>query len=194
MTARDAVKADNADGVTILLAQLRCGDRQSLARLFDLIYPELRKLAQRHFRLERPGHVLQPTALVNEAYLRLSAHRRHEWENRAHFFAAASHLMRRILVDHARARDAKKRLDVAPPPALESVRGDAEAAAVDLIALNDALDALARLSARQAYIVQLRYFGGLSVADIAKVLGVTARTVDRDWFAARAWLRLQLHP
>jgi len=181
-----------AEEVTLLLTRLRSGDQQSLTRLFDLIYPELRKLAQKHFRLERPGHLLQPTALVSEAYLRLVVHRQHEWQNRAHFFAAASHLMRRILVDYARARKARKRTEAFPMAPLEGATVVSDAPMVDVIALNDALDALERLSVRQARIVQLRYFGGLSVSEVAEVLSVTRRTVDRDWAMARAWLRLRL--
>jgi len=177
--------------VTVLLAQLRSGDERTLARLIELIYPELRRLARKHFRLERPGHLLQPTALVSEAYLRLVTHRRHEWQNRAHFFAAASHLMRRILVDHARAQVAQKRTQrtaVALPP--ESSSGESDV--IDLIAIDSALDALEQHSVRQARIVELRYFGGLSVPEVAEALGVTPRTVDRDWSAARAWLRPRL--
>jgi RNA polymerase sigma factor (TIGR02999 family) len=178
--------------VTLLLARLRSGDQQSLARLIEVIYPELKRLAQRHFRLEHRGHLLQPTALVGEAYLRLIAHRCHNWQNRAHFFAAASHLMRRILVDHARARNARKRTEVPSVAPLQT--GAADTAVVDVIALNEALDALEQLSPRQARIVQLRYFCGLSVPEVAEVLGVTPRTVDRDWATARAWLRLRLQP
>jgi RNA polymerase sigma factor (TIGR02999 family) len=178
--------------VTALLTRLRSGDQHTLSQLIELIYPELRRIAQRHFHQEKPGHVLQPTALVAEAYLRLVAHRDHRWENRAHFFGAASLLMRRILVDHARVRDAVKRQERS---AIESPDGTAnrcESHVVDLIALDAALDELEQHARRQARIVQLRYFGGLSVAEVAEVLQLTSRTVDRDWAAARAWLRRRL--
>lgn len=183
-----------ASEVTVLLARLRSGDQHSLSRLIELIYPELRSLAQKHFRQERSGHLLQPTALVAEAYLRLVTHRQHRWKNRAHFFGAASQLMRRILVDHARARGAQKRSHSPAVTPLNDVGATDGASVVDVIALDGALDALERHSARQARIVQLRYFGGLSVPEVAEVLGMTPRTVDRDWSAAKAWLRAQLQP
>jgi RNA polymerase sigma factor (TIGR02999 family) len=179
--------------VTVLLAQLRSGDQQTLARLIELIYPELRNLARKHFRQEKPGHVLQPTALVAEAYLRLVAHRDHRWENRAHFFGAASQVMRRILVEHARARNALKRQDRCTIGSLDGISDRSESDVVDLIALDAALNQLEEQSRRQARIVQLRYFGGLSVPEVADVLQLTPRTVDRDWAAARAWLRRRLH-
>jgi RNA polymerase sigma factor (TIGR02999 family) len=193
VSGRHAAGAEGAGEVTLVLNRLRAGDEGTLARLIELIHPELRKLAQRHFRHERPGHVLQPTALVNEAYLRLVGHRQHRWQNRAHFFAAASNLMRRILVEHARARKTLKRTDV-PSMQDDAVHGASERDVEDLLALDAALEALEELSSRQAQIVQLRYFGGLSVPEAAEVLGVTPRTVDRDWAAARAWLRIRLQP
>lgn len=192
MEGLDPGWSEAAGEVTALLARLRSGEQETLSRLIELIYPELRRLAQKHFRQERPGHVLQPTALVAEAYLRLVAHREHRWENRAHFFGAASNLMRRILVDHARASSALKRRDLCAVGSPESTTGQHEAGVIDLIALDAALDELEERSARQARIVQLRYFGGLSVPEVAEVLGITPRTVDRDWAAARAWLRLRL--
>lgn len=193
VSGRHATDASDRGDVTVLLDGLRGGDEGTLGRLIELIYPELRKLAGRHFRNERPGHLLQPTALVSEAYLRLVGHRQHRWQNRSHFFAAASHVMRRILVDHARARTAQKRtapLSMPEDRLQAAIEGDVD----ELIALDAALDELERLSSRQARIVQLRYFGGLSVLEAAEVLGVTPRTVDRDWAAARAWLRLRLQP
>jgi RNA polymerase sigma factor (TIGR02999 family) len=183
----------HAGDVTILLRQLNAGDRDALGRLTELIYPELRVLARRHFQHERAGHLLQPTALVNEAYVRLVAHHEHNWQSRAHFFGAASRLMRRILVDHARAQHARKRDSGNDVIALEepaALTGDT----VDLLALDEALDALEQRSSRQAHVVQLRYFGGLTVPEIAEALGMTPRTVDRDWAVARAWLRLRLQP
>jgi RNA polymerase sigma-70 factor, ECF subfamily len=179
--------------VTILLRQVNARKPDAVGRLLELIYPELRVLARSHFRRERSGHVLQPTALVNEAYVRLVAHADHDWQNRTHFFGAASQVMRRILVDHARAQRARKR-----DGGQMTVLGDGIAATdgrvVDVIALDEALDALERLSPRQAQVVQLRYFAGLTVAEIAETLRTTARTVDRDWATARAWLRIRLRP
>ena len=178
--------------VTALLRQVNGGERDAFGRLMALIYPQLRLLARSHFRHEAAGHLLQPTAVVNEAYVRLVAHDDHNWQNRAHFFGAASQLMRRILVDHARAQHAKKRdgSQVAMP--LDEGIAAADGSVVDVIALDEALDALERLSARQARVVQLRYFGGLTVPEIASTLRTTTRTVDRDWATARAWLRLRL--
>jgi RNA polymerase sigma factor (TIGR02999 family) len=174
--------------ITTLLRQI--GTAGVGERLVELIYPNLRRLAQRQLKRERPGHVLQPTALVHEAYLRLVDHHDHDWKNRMHFFAAAANVMRRILVDHARAQRARKR--AAPPMALPEAVTGCEGSITDVIALSEALDALARESPRHARVVELRYFGGLSVHEAAAVLAVTPRTVDRDWAAARAWLRVRL--
>ena len=184
----EAISSD----VTALLQQVNAGKRDAFGRLMARIYPQLRLLARSHFRHEPSGHVLQPTALVNEAYLRLVAHDDHNWQNRAHFFGAASELMRRILVDHARAQHAKKRNAGQIPMPLDEDIGATDDNMVDVIALDEALAALERLSARQARVVQLRYFGGLTVPEIAATLRTTARTVERDWATARAWLRLRL--
>jgi len=185
--------AGNSGEITTLLRQIKSGDRDTVGRLMQLIYPELRGVARRHMRRERPGHIMQPTALVHEAYLRMMRHDDHSWANRAHFFGAASILMRRILVEHARGQRARKRdaaqLTQAPD---DSPQGGPHI--LDLIALDDALTALEALSPQQARIVELRYFGGLSVPEVAEALGVTPRTVDRHWAAARAWLRLRLQP
>ena len=186
--ARGAARVDSGQ-ITTLLREMGT-DRAMSQRLLALIYPNLRRLAQRQLKGERPGHVLQPTALVNEAYLRLVDHREHGWKNRMHFFAAAANVMRRILVDHARAQRARKR--EAPPIALHEAATGGEGSVTDVIALSEALDALARESPRHARVVELRYFGGLSVHEAAAVLQVTPRTVDRDWAAARAWLRVRL--
>jgi RNA polymerase sigma factor (TIGR02999 family) len=180
------------ESVTLLLERLRAGDAQTLAPLIDVIYPELRKLARVHFRRERPGHVLQPTALVNEAWLRLARHRGHRWQNRHHFYAAASQVMRRILVEHARARKAEKR--TAPPSGADGASDTTAFNYDEVMAVDMALDSLERLSPRQARVVELRYFCGLSVPDTAAALDITPRTVDRDWATARAWLRLRLQP
>jgi RNA polymerase sigma factor (TIGR02999 family) len=188
-----AFVAGTSGEITTLLRRLKAGDPDTVARLMKLIYPELRGVARRHFRGERPGHIMQPTALVHEAYLRMMRHDDHSWANRAHFFGAASIVMRRILVEHARAQRARKR---DPAQWTESPGGAARGGlqAVDLIALDDALTTLETLSPRQARIVELRYFGGLTVPEVAEALGVTGRTVDREWAAARAWLRLRLQP
>jgi RNA polymerase sigma factor (TIGR02999 family) len=186
---------ERAGAVTVLLARLQRGDRAALSELMDALYPELRTLARALLRSERPNHSLQPTALVNEAYIRLVGHRAHNWEHRAHFFGAAAQLMRRVLVDYARARLAHKRggngvvvtVDVA-----EAADVSADAPSLEVLALDQALADLARVSQRQARIVELRYFGGLSVPETAEALGMNARTVDRDWAAARVWLRRRL--
>jgi RNA polymerase sigma-70 factor (ECF subfamily) len=190
----DAMPEPIHGDVTTLLREVNAGQQDAFARLMAVVYPQLRLLARSHFRHERSGHVLQPTAVVNEAYLRLVAHEDHNWQNRAHFFGAASQLMRRILVDHARAQHAQKRDGGQIAMSLDQDIAAVEDDVVDVIALDEALDALERLSVRQAQVVQLRYFGGLTVPEIAATLRTTARTVDRDWATARAWLRLRLRP
>jgi len=180
--------------VTNLLIELKNGNREAESRLMPLVYHELRRLASRYMRGERPGHTLQATALVHEAYLRLVGHEDVDWQNRAHFFGVAANLMRRILVDHARAKQAKKRgggdqkvsLDVAV-----LVRPEAPE---QFLALDEALERLAKRDPRQARIVELRYFGGLSEEEAAEILEVSVRTVKRDWSVARAWLYQQLNP
>jgi RNA polymerase sigma factor (TIGR02999 family) len=164
------------------------GDEEARDRLFVLVYDDLRRRAGSYLRLEREEHTLQPTALVNEVYLRMTGGTPLAWQNRSHFFAVASSMMRRILVDHARQRQAQRRggglrtvaLDEATLPEIE--------AGVDVLALDAALDRLAGLDLRQSRVVELRYFGGLSVEETAQVLGVSTPTVKRDWATARAWL------
>lgn len=186
-----------ADGartsVTLLLEQVRSGERADFNRLIEAVYPELRRMARTYLRHERRDHALQPTALVNELYLRLASHRRHEWQTRAHFFGATASIMRRILVEHARAlKRAKREHERVPTDVdrLASPVGDP----VSIIELDSALDELSQLSSRQARIVELRCFTGLSVPEVASVLGIHARSVDRDWALARAWLRHRLGP
>ena len=164
-----------------------------LPDLMEVVYPELRRLARGLFRAERHGHLLQPTALVNEAYVRLIAHNHHNWHNRVHFFGAAAELMRRILVDHARANQARKR-GGGTVTTLEAAQLVADAPSIEILALDRALNELEQVSPRQVRIVELRYFGGLSVPETAEALGVNPRTVDRDWAAARVWLRRRLRP
>ena len=171
-----------------MLLKWREGDSAALDQLMPLVYEELRRLAKRYMAGERSGHTLQTTALVNEAYLRLTDHREMRWQNRAHFFAVAAQAMRRILVDHARARDAVKRGGGAPKASLEDAALLAQEKAPELIALDEALRELAAMDPRKGRVVELRYFGGLSVEQTAEVLGVSGVTVMREWSAAKAWL------
>lgn len=182
--------ASSPGEVTQLLQRFQAGDRDAASRLMALIYPELKRLARAKLKREWQPHDLQPTALVHETYLRLVGHTRRSWESRAHFFAAAANVMRRILVEQARARNAQKRTGGAVPgdERFEVPDGPPE----DLIDLDQALTELERLSSRQARVVELRYFAGLSVPEIATALGVNPRSVDRDWATARAWLRQRL--
>jgi RNA polymerase sigma factor (TIGR02999 family) len=159
--------------------------------LTPVVYNELRRLARRYMRHERPGHSLQSAALVNEAYLRLVDYKRMRWQNRAHFFAVSSQLMRRILVDHARRRNQKRGAGV-PHVSLEDaavVQGDT---AADFVALDDAMKALEHIDPRKVQVVEMRFFGGLSVAETAAVLKVSEVTVMRDWSSAKAWLYREL--
>jgi RNA polymerase sigma factor (TIGR02999 family) len=180
--------------VTGLLLAWGRGDRSAADELMPAVYDELRRQAERAMRREGHEHTLQATALVHESYLRLVDQRRVAWRNRAHFFAIASTVMRRILVDHARARLTAKRGGGAAPVTLAGVQdGEAERVAeVDLLALHEALDRLARLDPEQARLVELRYFGGLTIEETAGALGVSAATVKREWAVARAWLRREL--
>jgi RNA polymerase sigma factor (TIGR02999 family) len=172
---------------------MRSGDQAALARLLDMIYPELHRLAAHHFRQERHASTIQPTALVNETYLRLLAHEDNNWRNRAHFFGAAANVMRRILVEHARARQSRKRgggLDLVPLD--ENVAVAESGRPAELLALDVALTRLEKMSARQSRIIELRYFAGMTVPEVAEVLGMSPRAVDRDWAVARAWLHREL--
>lgn len=178
--------------VTQLLLAWGQGDGTALDRLMPLVYDELHRLARRHMGGERENHVLQTTALVNEAYLRLIDASRVQWQNRAHFFAVSSQLMRRVLVDTARARDRDKRGGGRIQVSLnESVVGGAEQRA-DLIALDDALTLLERTDERASRVVEMRFFGGLENEEVAEAVGVSVETVKRDWRWARAWLLKEL--
>ena len=174
--------------ITQLLIDLGKGDRDAEARLIPLVYDELRRLANRYMRGERPDHTLQPTALVHEAYLRLIEQERVAWRNRAHFFGVAAKLMRRILVDHARARLTAKRGAAQPAVQLEDGLVFAEERSGEFVALDEALQRLAQFDPRLERIVELRFFGGLPVEETAEVLGISTRTVKRDWNAAKMWL------
>ena len=177
--------------VTRLLRAWRQGDNKALEDLIPLVYGELHRIAERYMRKERPGHTLQPTAIVNEAYMRLAGRRNVAWQNRAHFFAAAAQSMRRILVEHARSRDTKKRGGLGARRLLDtSVL--TEPRAVELIGLDDALTELTELDEEQGRIVELRFFGGLTEEETAEVLNVSARTVHRKWLLAKAFLHREL--
>jgi RNA polymerase sigma factor (TIGR02999 family) len=166
----------------------------SLEAQAALLYQELRRLAGACLRRERPNHTLQPTALVNEAYLRLAAQGSHAPKDRVHFLVAASRLMREILIDYARTRNRAKRGGGLPDLSIEDVGGLSAAPDVDLLALDDALDRLERIDPDQRKLVELRYFGGLSIEETAEALGVSTATVKRDWRVARAWLHRELSP
>jgi RNA polymerase sigma factor (TIGR02999 family) len=176
--------------ITSLLLAWGGGEQAAAGRLADAVYEELKRVARRQLARERPGHSLSPTALVNEAYLKLVDQRRVQWQNRAHFFAVAAQMMRRILVDHARAAATAKR--GAPTVALEGVDVGVAPIDVDVLALDAALDKLGRIDARQSRLVELRYFAGLTVEETATVLDVAPITVKRDWALARAWLFREL--
>jgi len=178
--------------VTSLLVAWSEGDDTALALLVPKVYAELHRLAHHHMRAERPERTLQTTALVNEAYLRLVDTRRVRWQSRAHFLGVAAQAMRRILVDAARARGARKRGGTSPRVSLDASLLPAPERGAALIALDDALTELARVDPRKSQVVELRYFAGLSAAETATVLGVSAETVQRDWRVAKAWLLREL--
>jgi RNA polymerase sigma-70 factor, ECF subfamily len=185
--------ASSSDDITGWLARWNDGDETALQKLVPLVYQELHRLASRYLRGERSGHLLQTTALVNEAYLRLHQINRIRWQDRHHFYAVAARAMRRILVDFARARNQQKR-NGGRQVSLEeglTIGGDRSA---DIVALDDALTTLAKLDHRQSQIVELRFFGGLTEPDIARTLGISPRTVSSEWRLARAWLLRELNP
>jgi RNA polymerase sigma factor (TIGR02999 family) len=177
--------------VTELLAKWGAGDEEALHNLVPLVYRELRRLAHRYLQRERPDHTLQSTALVHEAYLRLSKQKQVTFQNRAHFFAVSAQLMRQILVEYARSHRAAKRgggykLSLEEAPWLSEERR------VELVLLDDALNGLARLDLQQSRVVELRFFGGLSIEETAEVLGISPATVKRDWATARLWLQREM--
>jgi RNA polymerase sigma-70 factor (ECF subfamily) len=178
------------DEVTVLLAQWRQGSADAQERLMQLVQGELRRLAASYLRRERAGHTLQPTAVVNEAYLRLMPQRGVRWENRAHFFGIAAKMMRRVLVDHARRKRAGKREGFSGDPvSVSQVPDPAGGQDIDVLNLHQALDDLAVLDPRQADVVELRYFGGLKIEEIAEAIGVSPATVKRELTTATVWLR-----
>jgi RNA polymerase sigma factor (TIGR02999 family) len=181
-----------AHSVTQLLERWHHGDSEALEKLMPLIYEELRKMARRYMRQQNPGHTLQTTALIHEAYLRMVKQKEKRFQNRAHFFGVAAQAMRHILVDYARARSSSKRGGGARPISLEEAALVTEERAGELVAFDDALKELERLSKRQSQVVELRYFGGLSVEETAAVLSVSPETVMRDWSMAKTWLHRAL--
>jgi RNA polymerase sigma-70 factor, ECF subfamily len=179
--------------ITQLLQDWRDGDRKALDILLPRVYKELRRLARHQLRNERPDHTLQSAALVHEAYLRLvGVSPPQQWESRTHFFAIAAQLMRQILVDYARRHEAAKRGGSVCKLSLEDAMATPHRTRVDIVALDDALHALARLDERQSRVVELRFFAGLSLNEISKVLEIAPATVQRDWTAARAWLHREI--
>ncbi len=178
--------------VTQILHDWNSGDGDAPARLMPFVYDELRRQARNYLSQERGSHTLQPTALVHEAYLRLVDQTRISWQNRAHFYGMAANMMRRILVDHARAHATEKRGGRAVRLSLEDVQIPLEQRAADFVALDEALEELAKFDERKARIVEMRFFGGLNDEEIAEVLGITSRTVWRDWKTARLWLFREL--
>jgi RNA polymerase sigma factor (TIGR02999 family) len=178
--------------VTVLLAKARSGDPSALADVFPLIYDELRRLAQQQLQREPDGHTLSPTALVHEAYMRLIDYSRMEWQGRAHFMAVASTAMRRILVDHARGHRSAKRGGMLKRISIDDIELGAEDRADLLIAIDDALGRLKEIDARQAQVVECRFFGGMTEEETAEALGIGLRTAKRDWAKAKSWLHREI--
>jgi RNA polymerase sigma-70 factor, ECF subfamily len=183
---------DDAGEVTRLLGRLRVGDKAAESRLLELVYPELRRIAARYFRSEQRGHTLQPTALVNEAYLRLTGQMDKDWHNRSHFYAVAAQLMRRILVDYARRKKAAKREDGRQKVELTDTLAINQGKLDEIISIDSALRRLAEFDERSSKVVELRFFGGLTEDEVADVLQIASRTVKRDWNVAKAWLHGEL--
>jgi RNA polymerase sigma factor (TIGR02999 family) len=188
----DSPISDNANQITEQLIAWSNGDQAALGQLIPVVYQELRRMADRFLRHEAPGHTLQPTALVHEAWLRLIDQTRVNWQNRAQFFGVAAQMMRRILVDHAKTKHREKRGGDAVKLSLDEIINLSQERAADLIALDEALDALGNFDRRKCSVVELRYFGGLSVEETAEVLSVSPDTVMRDWKLAKAWLYQQM--
>ncbi len=184
--------ADGSADLTQLLLDWESGDRSAQERLLRQVYEDLHRRAARYLRRERAGHTLQPTALVNEAYLRLVDQQRAGWKSRAQFFGVAAQAMRRILVDHARRRSAAKRGDGVSILPLDEAIGSPYRRDADLVALDDALEALAKFAPRPSRVVELRFFGGLSIDETAAALGVSPATVKTDWKQAKTWLFRQI--
>jgi RNA polymerase sigma-70 factor, ECF subfamily len=188
----DFMPAPGEHDITRLLLAWRQGDDDALSRLAPLVEAELQRLARHYLRGERPGHTLQPTALVNEAYLRLLDWRNVSWQNRAHFMGIAANMMRRILVDHARHHGFQKRGGAAVKVSLDDTPVGSLERDPDLVALDEALTRLAEIDCRKSQVVELRFFGGLGVEEVAEFLKISPRTVKREWSLAQAWLHCEL--
>jgi RNA polymerase sigma factor (TIGR02999 family) len=186
-----SIPTDEAQEVTRLLQNINEGKGEAVNELIPLVYAELRRLASHYLKSEREGHTLQPTALVHEAFLKL-VEQETQWQNRGHFFAMAANLMRRILVDYARSYKAEKRGGAAEKVSLDDAFIFVKEKPAEMIALDEALQELAKIDQRRSQVVELRFFGGLSNEEIAEVLGVHVNTVVRDWNLARAWLKTQI--
>lgn len=184
----DNIGSTQDNHITALLAQLKKGNKEAEAELVPLVYKELHRLARRYMRGERPGHTLQTSALVNEAYMRLAGEHGVDWKNRAHFFGVSAQIMRRILVDHARNRDAQKRGGPAQKISLDNAFAYTAEQSWQVVALHEALNKLAEWDQRQCRIVEFRFFGGLDVDETAEVLGISPTTVKREFQHAKAWL------
>ena len=180
-------------GITDLLIGWSQGDKGTLDRLMPLVYNELRNVARHHLAAEDGRHTLESGALVNETYLRLVQQERVEWRNRAHFFAISARMMRRILVDHARQRRTEKRGGARPRLSLDQSLGLTEQKDLDVVALDDALSALSKLDPQQAHVIELRFFGGLTIEETSEALNISPATVTRDWVTAKAWLYDQIN-
>jgi len=180
--------------VTELLTAWSSGDQAARDRLVPLVYDELHRLAHKYMKREAPGHTLQTSALVNEAFVKLVDQRNVRWQNRAHFFAIAAHVMRRILVDHARGRQAAKRGAGVHPVSFDDGLYVSEKRNAEVVAVHEALEQLAKFDQRKGQVVELRFFGGLSIDETAQVLGVSPGTVMRDWTLAKAWLLREISP
>jgi len=183
-----AAKMEEEGQITLLLKRLRNGDREAESELLPIVYKHLHSLAQKQFRNERPGHTLQPTALVSELYIRLIRDTSIDWQSRGHFFAIAAQTIRRILVDHARSVNAQRRPNPQKRITVDDVMLYSDDHTQEILMIDDALTKLAEWDARQAKVVELRFFAGLSIEETANALGVAERTVKRDWTLARAWL------
>jgi RNA polymerase sigma factor (TIGR02999 family) len=180
------------DEVTQLLINWSKGDKAALERLAPLVHSELRRLARRYLGREHPGHTLQTSALINEAYIRLIDQENVQWQNRAHFFAVAAQVMRHILVDHARAHLYAKRGGGAQKVELNEADAITEQRAAELVALDDALSSLANLDARKSQVIELRFFGGLTIEETAEAMNISPKTVTREWRSAKAWLHQEM--
>jgi RNA polymerase sigma-70 factor, ECF subfamily len=186
--------SSSQNSVTQLLIKWRDGDETALDQLTPIVYQELRRLAHAHMRHERQGHTLQTSALINEAYIRLVDHKGMRWQNRAHFYGVAAQAMRRVLVDYARSRKSDKRGGGVQMVELNQAAALAQKQATDLIALHEALTELASFDPRKSKVVEMRYFGGMSIEETAEALGISPATVNRDWETAKLWLLRAINP